>query len=207
MGPFKNFSLDNGPCYAALVNLFARSVVNAKTEALSLIVGGGDPKRTELERPRKDDMHLEDLYRLLRTNYIQAQGIVDTLAEPMLVIDQTGRVQAGNRAFFEKFRLSRDDTVGQPLFTLSDGRWNIPELRKLLDEVITKSVAVIGYEVDAEFPTIGHRTILLSARRLIHLTTTVHPRSSCSTMSRPNVASTPKKISLWRKLAIEWKTC
>jgi two-component sensor histidine kinase len=113
-------------------------------------------------------MHLEDLYRLLRSEHVQAQGIVDTLEEPLLVLDQAGCVLTGNRGFFETFRVGRDDTVGRSLFTLGDGQWDIPELRGLLGEIIPKSAAVIGYEVNADFPFIGRRTMLVSARRLIH---------------------------------------
>ncbi len=58
-------------------------------------------------------MNLEDLYRLLRSEHVQAQGITDTLEEPLLVLDQTGRVLTGNRGFFETFRVGRDDTVGR----------------------------------------------------------------------------------------------
>ena len=56
-------------------------------------------------------MNLEDLYRLLRSEHVQAQGIVDTLEEPLLVIDQGGCVLTANRGFYETFRVGRDDTT------------------------------------------------------------------------------------------------
>jgi two-component sensor histidine kinase len=113
-------------------------------------------------------MHLEDLYRLLRSEHVQAQGIVDTLEEPLLVIDEAGCVLTGNRGFFETFRVGRDDTVGRSLFALGNGQWDIPELRRLLNDMIPKSAAIIGYEVNADFPAIGSRTMCVSARRLVH---------------------------------------
>ncbi len=113
-------------------------------------------------------MNLEDLYRLLRSEHVQAQGIVDTLEEPLLVLDQTGCVLTANRGFYETFRVSRDDTVGRSLFALGDGQWDIPELRKLVGEIIPRSTVIIGYEVAAEFTAIGRRTMLVSARRLMH---------------------------------------
>jgi two-component sensor histidine kinase len=113
-------------------------------------------------------MHLEDLYRLLRSEHVQAQGIVDTLEEPLLVVDQAGCIITGNRGFFETFRVGRDDTVGHNLFVLGNGQWDIPELRRLLTDIIPKSAAVVAYEVNADFPTIGRRTMLVSARRLVH---------------------------------------
>jgi two-component sensor histidine kinase len=113
-------------------------------------------------------MHLEDLYRLLRSEHVQAQGIIDTLDEPLLVLDQAGCVLTGNRGFFEKFRVGCDDTVGRSLFALGDGQWDTAELRRLLSDIIPKASAVIAYEVKADFPTIGRRTMLVSARRLVH---------------------------------------
>src|SRR5581483_7003057 len=113
-------------------------------------------------------MNLEDLYRLLRSEHVQAQGIVDTLEEPLLVLDQAGCVMTANRGFYQTFRVGRDDTVGRSLFELGGGQWDIPELSKLVGEIIPKSTAIVGYEVTAEFPAIGQRTMLVSARRLVH---------------------------------------
>lgn len=113
-------------------------------------------------------MDLNDLYRLLRSNHVQAQGIIDTLEQPLLVLDQAGFVLNGNRAFFEKFSFDRGDAIGASLFELGGHQWDIAELRKLLSEVIPKAAAVVGYEVTAEFPPIGRRTMLVSARRLSH---------------------------------------
>lgn len=121
-------------------------------------------------------MNLEDLYRLLRAGHIQAQGVVDTLEEPLLLLDENLNVVSGNVAFFETFCVSKDETLGIPLFHLGNGQWDIAELRKLLCQVVPKSTAVVGYEVRAEFPRLGPRTMLVSARRL------VHPDSSSNTM-------------------------
>jgi len=59
-------------------------------------------------------VNLEDLYRLLRTAHVQAQGIVDTVREPLLVLDRELRVMTASRSFFEAFRVERDETVGRP---------------------------------------------------------------------------------------------
>jgi two-component sensor histidine kinase len=113
-------------------------------------------------------MNLEDLYRLLRGAHVQAQGVVDTVPDPLLVLDKDLCVESANRAFFQKFHVGRDETLGRPVYELGDGQWDIPELRRLLEEVIPRSTAVIDYEVRHEFPGIGTRTMLLSARRLFH---------------------------------------
>jgi two-component sensor histidine kinase len=113
-------------------------------------------------------VNLEDLYRLLRNEHVQAQGIVDTVPDPLLVLNQDLCVVSASRAFFETFRASRDETLGRPLYELGNRQWDIPELRHLLEEVIPKSTAVIDYEVRHDFPGVGRRTMLLSAHRLFH---------------------------------------
>lgn len=113
-------------------------------------------------------MNLEDLYRLLRAGHVQSQGIVDTLVEPLLVLDHNYNVLTGNIAFFEAFHVTKDDTLGQCLFDLGDGQWDIPALRELLVKVVPQSTAIIGYEVQHEFPGLGLRTMLVSARRMVH---------------------------------------
>lgn len=111
-------------------------------------------------------MNTDDLYRLLRTGHARAQGIVDTIAAPLLVLDEALCVQAANHSFFKTFRVDRYETMGKPLFELGDNQWDITELRHLLSNVIPKSTAIIDYEVTHDFPALGLRTMLLTARTL-----------------------------------------
>lgn len=113
-------------------------------------------------------MDLDDIYRLLRGAHVQAQGIVDTLRDPMLVLDSELTILSANPAFYRVFDLSRDATVGAPFYELGEGQWNIKELRHLIEKVIPKSASVFDYEVEARFPDLGLRTMLLSAQRLVH---------------------------------------
>lgn len=113
-------------------------------------------------------MTLEDLYRLLRTSHEQAQGIVDTLDEPLLLLDGSLCVVSANPAFLRCFKVDRESTIGHSLFSLGNGQWDIPELRRLFSEVIPKTQAIVGFEVSHDFPSIGQRTMLVSARRLVH---------------------------------------
>lgn len=111
-------------------------------------------------------MNVEDLYRILRTSHVQAQGVVDTIDEPLVVLDERGVVIDANRAFFGTFLVERDDTIGVPLRDLGNKQWNIPELNRLVSDIVPKSTAIIDYEVTHEFPKIGRRTFLLTARRM-----------------------------------------
>lgn len=113
-------------------------------------------------------MMLEDLYRLLRSGHIQAQGVVDTMTQPVVVLDRGMCVTTANNAFLKTFEVERDEVLEGNFFELGDGQWNIPELRHLIADVIPKAAAVIGYEVTHDFPSIGPRTFLVDARRLVH---------------------------------------
>lgn len=113
-------------------------------------------------------MTLEDLYRLLRAGHVQAQGIVDTIRQPLVVLDSNLCVVSANPAFFHTFLVSREETLGECFTKLGNGQWDIPAMTHLLHGVIPKSAAVIGYEVSHDFPGIGLRTILVTARRMVH---------------------------------------
>ena len=111
-------------------------------------------------------MDLDDLSRLLRTTHVQAQAVVDTVREPLLVLDRELTVLSASRSFYETFGVGRDDTLGRHLYELGNGQWDIPDLRHLLEAVIPRSTAVEGYEVEHDFPGLGRRAVLLHARRL-----------------------------------------
>lgn len=113
-------------------------------------------------------MILEDLYRLLQSGHVQAQGIVDTLEQPLIVLDQVMCVVTANPAYLKAFKADRDQTIGHNLFSLGNGRWDIPELRQLFDGVIPKATAIVDFEVSGAFPEIGAGTYLITARRLNH---------------------------------------
>lgn len=113
-------------------------------------------------------MTLEELYRLLRSSHVQSQGIFETLSEPLVVLDRGMTVVNANPAFYRTFRTEREDTLGRSLFELGNGQWDIPELRRLLSEVVPKATAVIGFRVAHDFPDVGQRTVLVTARRLVH---------------------------------------
>jgi PAS domain S-box-containing protein len=95
-----------------------------------------------------------------------AEGIVQTVRKPLVVLDAALRVQTANRAFYEMFRTAPADTEGRPLFELGGGQWASPGLRGLLDGVSTAGRAFDGYEAAAEFEGLGRRSMVLNGRRL-----------------------------------------
>jgi two-component sensor histidine kinase len=92
-----------------------------------------------------------------------AQAMVDTVREPLIVLDKNLRVVAASRSFYVKFTTDPEDTQGKHFYELGDGAWDIPKLRLLL-EIIPDHDAMDEYEVEHEFPRIGRRVLLLNAR-------------------------------------------
>ena len=97
-----------------------------------------------------------------------AQGIVDTVREPVLVLDKDLRVIAASRSFYSTFKVNPEDTKGRLLYTLGDGQWDIPKLRVLLEKIIPEKGVMEGYEVEHEFPGLGSRTMWLNARQVFY---------------------------------------
>jgi chemotaxis protein methyltransferase CheR len=95
-----------------------------------------------------------------------AEAIVDAIREPLLVLDPDLRVIAASRSFYRTFAVMPRKTEGRLLFELGDGQWNIPGLRRVLENIIPKRRTVEAYEVEHEFPSIGRRVMLLNARRV-----------------------------------------
>jgi two-component system CheB/CheR fusion protein len=99
---------------------------------------------------------------------IFAEAIVDTARECFVVLDKDIRVISANRSFFEKFNTSKDETENKSFFEINNRSWDIPILRKLLEEILPKNNVFNDFDVEHEFPEIGYKKMLLNARRIHH---------------------------------------
>ena len=81
-----------------------------------------------------------------------AENIVDTVREPLLVLDQDLGVLSANRAFSDFFQVPPDETAGQHIFELGQGQWDVPELRRLLAEILPESTILRDFRVEQDFP-------------------------------------------------------
>ncbi|WP_442483039.1 PAS domain-containing sensor histidine kinase [Aeoliella sp. SH292] len=97
---------------------------------------------------------------------VYAESIVETLHEPLLVLHSDLRVKSVNRAFYDHFKVNPADTLGSRIYDLGNGQWDIPELRILLEEVLSKHRIFKDHLVEHDFESIGPRVMLLNARRL-----------------------------------------
>lgn len=102
--------------------------------------------------------------RALEKALTYADDIIATLREPFLVLDNDLRVKTANRSFYDSFHVSKEETENRLVYDLGNGQWDIPALRKLLDEVLSRNQSVHDFEVEHSFPTLGRKTMLLNAR-------------------------------------------
>jgi diguanylate cyclase (GGDEF)-like protein/PAS domain S-box-containing protein len=94
------------------------------------------------------------------------EGIVETIREPLLVLDRDLRVVTASRSFYEFFKVKPEETVGQFIYNLGDKQWDISKLRELLETILPQQIAFDNYEFEHDFVTIGRRTLLLNARQI-----------------------------------------
>ena len=95
-----------------------------------------------------------------------ALSIIETVAAPLLILDTDLRITAANPSFYDAFQIARSEVEGQLLYSVSGGCWNVPGLRVMLEHVLPDHKAVRGLEIERDFPIIGHRVLVISARQL-----------------------------------------
>jgi two-component system CheB/CheR fusion protein len=96
-----------------------------------------------------------------------ANGIVETLRDPLVILDPDLRVKRANGMFYKMFQVTPEDTEGRFLYDLGDGQWNIPKLRQLLEEILPRNSVFNDFAVEREFPHIGRKQMLLNARQIL----------------------------------------
>lgn len=96
-----------------------------------------------------------------------AQGIVDTVREPLVVLNGNFELVSASRAFYVMFGVIQGETRGQVPYTLGERSWDIPWLHELLETVLPKDKSFENFEINHEFPGIGSKKMMLNARRFI----------------------------------------
>jgi len=92
--------------------------------------------------------------------------LVDVAREAFLILDSDLEVISGNEIFYQTFQVKPAQTESVSLYKLGNGQWNVPELKKLLEEILPNKKVVKNYEVKHVFETIGEKTIMLNARQI-----------------------------------------
>ncbi len=106
------------------------------------------------------NLEVEELY-----NYYHA--ILDTVHEPVVILDKNIRIRTANKSFCKMFHVTEEECQGVSLFKLGNNQWSILKLRELLEDIIPKNIRFHDFEVEHTFPVIGHKTMLLNAHRIL----------------------------------------
>lgn len=106
--------------------------------------------------------------RLWEKSWTYIKTVVDIVREPVLILDKDLRVMAANESFYRTFQVEAKDTEKKIVYELGNGQWNIPSLRKLLEDILPKNSFFKGFEVAHEFPVIGRKVMILNARQIHH---------------------------------------
>jgi len=104
--------------------------------------------------------------RLWEESWIYIKTVVDVVREPILILDKDLRVMAANEPFYRTFQVELRDTEGKIVYELGNRQWDIPALRKLLEDILPKNTFFKGFEVTHDFPLIGSKVMILNARQI-----------------------------------------
>ncbi|HUD98174.1 MAG TPA: chemotaxis protein CheB [Bryobacteraceae bacterium] len=97
-----------------------------------------------------------------------AEAIVETVREPLVILNQNLQVMKANRTFYETFQASREETEGRLIYDLGNGQWNIPRLRELLENILPAHTTFRDFEVTHDFEHVGRKVMLLNASEIFN---------------------------------------
>lgn len=116
------------------------------------------------------DIELEEeqkrLEQATREALLYSESIVDTVRNPLLILDANLKVVSANRSFYRTFKVNPEETGGQFIYELGNRQWDIPELRELLEGILPQNTSFDDFEVEHDFPHIGHKVMILNARKI-----------------------------------------
>ncbi len=124
-----------------------------------------NPKTNHVEQLREPvgadffDLLWEESWTYIKT-------VVDVVRDPILILDKNLRVMAANESFYRTFHVEPKETQDKNVYELGNGQWDIPALRRFLDDILPNNSHFKGFEVTHDFPIIGRKTMLLNARRI-----------------------------------------
>ncbi len=109
---------------------------------------------------------IDFIERIDKESRLYIKTLVDIVREPILILDEDLRVKMANESFYKMFQVEEKDTTHMHVYELGNGQWNIPALRKLLEEILPKNTFFKGFNVTHEFPIIGQKSMVLNARKI-----------------------------------------
>lgn len=120
------------------------------------------PKKTAAIIPSGVDFFAQ----MWEDSWTYIKTVVDVVREPVLILDKNLYVLAANESFYRMFQVEIHETENELVYKLGNGQWDIPDLRRLLEEVLPKNNFFRGFKVTHNFPSIGRKIMLLNARQI-----------------------------------------
>ncbi|PIQ92232.1 MAG: hypothetical protein COV70_01085 [Parcubacteria group bacterium CG11_big_fil_rev_8_21_14_0_20_39_22] len=129
----------------------------------------------KIEKTTKKQVHKKQIRSAIGSDFVDhfwekswtyIKTVVDVVREPVLILDKDFRVMAANESFYRVFQVEAKNTEQKIVYELGNGQWDIPALRKLLEDILPKNTFFKGFEVTHEFPSIGHKVMILNARQI-----------------------------------------
>jgi nitrogen-specific signal transduction histidine kinase len=120
-------------------------------------------KNNQIREPLESDFFSD---RIWEESWTYIKTVVDVVREPVLILNKDLCVMAANESFYRTFQVDQKHTEGTLVYELGNGQWDIPSLRRLLEDILPNNTFFKGYEVAHDFPTIGRKVIILNARQI-----------------------------------------
>ena len=95
-----------------------------------------------------------------------AEGVLETINEPLVVLNDDLRVIMANRAFYQTFKVKPAATLKNPIYEIGKRQWDIPEFKQALENVLSTGKTTSGVIIGSDFPEIGKRILSLNIRQL-----------------------------------------
>ncbi len=95
-----------------------------------------------------------------------ANDIINTIREPLLVLYPRQIIKWANESFYKTFKTDAEQAIGRHIYDIGKREWDIPQLKRLLNEILSERSSFYDFEVEINFETIGHKVMMLNARKL-----------------------------------------
>ena len=115
---------------------------------------------------RNNHIGADFIERMEKESWAYLKTVVDIVREPILILDKDLRVIASNEPFCRTFQIEPKDIENEVVYELGNGQWDIPDLRRLLEDILPTNTFFKGFEVTHDFPLIGRKVMILNARQI-----------------------------------------
>lgn len=127
-------------------------------------------KKSTLTKDTKDNSTpgVDFFEQLWKGSWTYIKTVVDIVREPVIILDKNLCVLAANESFYRTFQVEMTDTENTLVYKLGNGQWDIPDLRRLLEDILPKNSFFKGFKVTHNFPSIGRKVMILNARQIYY---------------------------------------